>query len=71
MIQELVDLVRAQEPTVVFRAETWLDEAMVEGIVWLDRIVEVVWCYFGKKDFDLVIDSFSLNYIDAIFNKGK
>lgn len=33
MIQELVDLVRAQEPTVVFRAETWLDEAMVEGIV--------------------------------------
>lgn len=33
--------------------------------------MEVVWCYFGKKDFDLVIDSFSLNYIDAIFNKGK
>ena len=33
MIQELVDLVQAQEPTVVFRAETWLDEAMVVGIV--------------------------------------
>ena len=33
MVQELVDLVRAQEPTVMFRAETWLDEVRVGAIV--------------------------------------
>ena len=31
-IQELDDLVRAQDPTVVFLAKTWLDEAKLVGI---------------------------------------
>ena len=31
-VQELNDLVRAQDPTVVFLAKTWLDEARLVGI---------------------------------------
>lgn len=32
IVQELIDLVRAQDPTVVFLVETWLDIARLDGI---------------------------------------
>ena len=32
IVQELSDLVRAQDPSAVFLAETWLDEARLVGI---------------------------------------
>ena len=62
-VQELGDLVRAQDPTVMFLAETWLDETSLVGLCDSLRFVHhhgvsrltrgggLV--LFWKKDFDL------------------
>ena len=79
--QELGDIVRAQGPSVVFLAETWLDKARLlflrdklkfEGLLEFSREgrgggVAIMW----KKDVDFSVDTYSLNHIDAIINKGK
>ena len=63
IVQELSDLVQAQDPTVVFLAETWLDDIRLSGIrdslhfghyhgvSRLTRGGGLV--MFWKKDFDL------------------
>ena len=80
-IQELGDLVRAQDLAVVFLAETWLDEArLIElqnkmgfgdtfGVSRVTRGGGLA--LFWKKDVELLVENSSLNYIDAIINKGK
>ena len=79
--QELGNIVRAQGPSVVFLAKTWLDKARLlflrdklkfEGLLEFSREgrgggVAIMW----KKDVDFSIDTYSLNHIDAIINKGK
>ena len=80
-VQELADLVQAKAPTLVFLAETLVDEAR------LDFVKD--WIRFGKKFFvqrinkggglvmywknDLKVDvvSSSVNHIDAIINKDS
>ena len=80
-IQELGDLVRAQDPTVVFLAKTWLDDTRLSGIrdslrfghyhgvSRLTRGGGLV--MFWKKDFDLQVLSSSHNHIDVLINGGK
>ena len=63
IVQELSDLVQAQDPTVVFLAETWLDDIRISsirdslhfghyhGVSRLTRGGGLV--MFWKKDFDL------------------
>ena len=79
--QELGDLIRAQDPSVVFLAETWLDKARLEEIrskLKFGGMIEV--CretrgggivIFWKKDVDFSLGTFSPNHIDGILNKGK
>ena len=68
-VQELGDIVRAQDPSIVFLAETWLDEARLvgihdtlqfghyHGVSRASRGGGLVLCW--KKDFDLNIESSS------------
>lgn len=65
----------------VFLAETWLDEARLVSIhdslqfghhhgaskITYDGGLALFW----KKNFDLLIESSSLNHINALINKGK
>ena len=74
-------MIWAQDLSIVFLAETWLDKARLEtikarykfgGLVEVSREnrgggVAVLW----KKECDFTVDSYSLNHIDAIVNKGK
>ena len=74
-------MVWAKDPSIVFLAETWMDEARLIQIQdWLqfknkfitprrNRIGGLV--IFWEKDFDLNIETFSHNHIDTIINKGK
>lgn len=81
MVQELGDLVRAQDSTTLFIVETWLDETRLSEILkqkdWGQfHIVSKVTLGVGlaliwKHDFDMTVDTSSLNHIDAIINKGK
>ena len=72
---------RAQDPSVLFLAETWVDEAMLKKLhddlqfdeLW---VVECVTRASGiallwKNSMDIEVDSASLNHIDVIINKGK
>ena len=80
-VQELGDLVQTQDPAVVFLAEIWLDEARLVSI--RDSLqfshhhgVSKISCVgglalFWKKNYDLHIESFPLNHIDVLINKGK
>ena len=79
--QELGDIIRAQGPSVMFLAETWLDKARLlfirdklrfEGLLEFSREgrgggVAILW----KKEVDFSVDAYSSNHIDAIINKGK
>ena len=78
-IQELGDIVRAQDPTVVFLAETWLDEARLlklrnkfRDTLGVSRVTRGRGlALFWKKDVELSVENSSLNYIDVILNKGR
>ena len=79
--RELGDLIRTQDPSVVFLVEIWLTKARLEeirtcyefgGMTEVSRESrggEVV--VFWKTDFDFSVDTYSSNHIDAIGNKGK
>ena len=80
---ELGDLIRAQDPLVVFLAKTWLDKARLEeikvqykfkGLIEVSRIsqgggggVAIFW----KEGCNLSLDTYSPNHIDVIINKGS
>ena len=79
--QELGDIIRAQDPSIVFLAETWLDKARLEDIrvrLNFGGMVEV--CrdtrgggivIFWRKEVDFSLGTFSPNNIDGVLNKGK
>ena len=79
-VQELVDLVQAKAPSVVFLAETLADEARLDYVK--DRIhfdkkffVQKVTrggglVLYWKNDIKVDVESSSLNHIDAIINKN-
>ena len=74
-------MIRAQDPTVVFIAETWLDEArlrlllknvVLEQMHVVSKVTQggglaLLW----KTDFNMSVDSSSLNHIDVVVNAGK
>ena len=80
-VQELAKFVRAQDPSVLFLAETWADEARLRKLcdelqfdeVWVvGRITRagglaLLW----KNSVDIDVDSASLNHIDAIISKDQ
>ncbi|KAL4653447.1 hypothetical protein ACB092_01G304100 [Castanea dentata] len=75
-VQELGDIIRTQDPTVVFLDETWLVEARLAGIrdsLQFSHYYGVSkvnhgggLTLFWKKDFMLRVVSSSLNHIDAV-----
>ena len=79
--QELGDLIWAQDPLVMFLAETWLDKARLEEIKMrfkFEGLMEVLRTGRGggvailwKKECDFSIDTYSHNHMDGIVNKGK
>ena len=78
---QLTDMVWAKDLSVVFLAETWTDEARLTRIQ--DRLkfknkfvaprrhkagrLRIYW----KEEFDLTVETFSKNHIDATINKNK
>ena len=79
--QELRDLIRAQDPSVVFLTETRLDKVRLNEIrirYKFGGLIEVSKesrgggiAIFWKAEYDLFVDTYSVNHIDAIVNKGK
>ena len=79
-VRELGDLIRAKDPSVVFLAETWADEARLKEVKrnlgfdhlhFVERInkgggLALLW----KHNVDLQVQTSSKNHIDAIINKG-
>ena len=71
----------SQDPTVVFLAETWLDEARLNSLLqnfvcdqkfFVSKInqgggLALLW----RFDFDVKVVSSSLNHTDAVINSGK
>ena len=80
-IRELRNLVRAQDPVVVFLAETWLvedrlkfllrnfvcDQKFVVSKINQGGILALLW----RSDINVNVVSSSLNHIDAEINLGK
>ena len=80
-VHELALLVRAQDPAVLFLAETWADEDRLAKLCddlhfdekWVvPRVTRagglaLLW----KNTVQITVDSSSLNYCDVIVNKGK
>ena len=76
---QLADMVWAKDPSVVFLAETWTDEARLtqiqDHLKFKNKFVAprrhkagglvIYW----KEEFDLTIETFSKNHIDAIIKK--
>ena len=79
-VRELRDLIRAKDPSVVFLAETWADEARLkdlqrnlafDNLHFVDRINRGGGlALFWKSSVDLQVQTSSRNHIDAIVNKG-
>ena len=79
-IQELANLVRAQDPSVLFLAETWADKDRLDKVCddlnfdekWIvDRISRARGlALFWKNSVSIKIVGSSLNFIDAIVNDG-
>ena len=79
--KELGVFVRAKDPSVMFLAETWSDEARLKDIkqkLEFDQVFVVPkenrvggLALFWKNSIDVTVETFSKNHIDSIINKGK
>ena len=76
--QELGDLIQAHSPSIVFVVETWLKKARLiylgdklkfDGMIEFQEKGGVA--VFWKNEVDFLVDTYSLNHIDAVINKGK
>ena len=65
-VQELVDIVQAQNLMIVFLSKTWSDK---ESMVWVqDKIFfDGLW----KAGVNVWVDSFSNYHIDSIVHRGS
>ena len=78
---QLADMVWAKDPSVVFLAETWIDEARLmfvkEHLKMKNKFMaprrNKTRCLmiFWKEDFDLTVETFSKYHIDSTINKNK
>ena len=79
--KELGDLTRAQDPSVLFLAETWTDEARLQKIkrnLQFDHMFFVPrltrrggLVLFWKESLNLKVETSSKNHIDCIIDIGK
>ena len=78
VVQELVDIVQAQDPMIVFLSEKWSSK---EYMLWVRDRIQCVGCFtiptdgrggglalLWKKNIDVWVDSFSGYHIDAIIH---
>ena len=77
VVQELADIVQAQDPMIVFLLETWSSK---EYMLWVRDRIQCVGCFtvptdgrgdlapLWKKGIDLWVDSFSGYHIDSIIH---
>ena len=78
--KELEVVVRAKDPSAVFLAETWADEARLKEIKWYLDFENLLFvernnirgglALYWRDSIDLNVDTFSKNHIDAIINRG-
>ena len=74
---QLADMVRAKDPSIVFIAKTWTDETRL--VLVQEKINKFIAPRRNKvgglvifwEDFDLTIETFSKNHIDTTVNKNK
>lgn len=77
-VQEHVDIVRAQDPMIVFLSETWSSR---EHMMWVRDRIQIDGCFMvptggrggglallWKKGVAVWVDSFSSYYIDSIID---
>ena len=79
--KELEVLIRAKDPSIVFLAETWVDEARLKEIqrnIYFENLFFVErnnrgggLALYWKNSLDLHVESSSKNHIDSIINKGR
>ena len=79
--KELGVFVRAKDPSVMFLAETWSDEARLKDIkrkLEFDQVFIVPrenrgggLALFWKNSINITVETFSKNHIDSTINKGK
>ena len=80
-VQELVDIVQAQDPMIVFLFETWSSK---EHMKWVRDRILFYGCFtvpsndrggglalLWKKEVDMWVDSFSNYHIDSIVHGGS
>ena len=78
---QLAEMVRVKDPSVVFIAETWTDEDRLKNI---QKRLEFKykflvprknkaggWYFFWKEEFKLEVQTFSKNHIDTTINKNS
>ena len=78
---QLANMVWAKDPSVVFLIETWTDEERLNRVqdrlkfkhkfIALRRNKSRGLVIFWKEDFDLTIETFSKNHIDATIKKNQ
>ena len=77
---QLAEIVRAKDPSVLFIAETWVDEARLtrfqNRIKWKNKFIVPRkdkaggLVLFWKEEFKLEIETFSKHHIDTTINKN-
>ena len=80
-VNELASLVRAKDPSVVFIAETWIDEVRLKDVkrkILFDNMFVVPRAnrggglvLFWKELIEVTVEGSDKNHIEAIINKNK
>ena len=78
---ELAEFVRAKDPTIMFLAETWVDEARLKSVLRKIKFKNMFvaprqnrgggLALFWRDSIDVTVEGSGRNYIDAIINKNK
>ena len=74
-------MIRAKDPSIVFLAETWVDEARLQEIKHKTEFDNLFFvernnrggslALYQRNSIDVHVDTFSNNHIDSIINKGN
>ena len=80
-VKELQVMIRVKDPSIVFLAETWADEARLQEIkckIEFDNLFFVKrnnrgagLALYWRNSINVNVDTFSRNHIDSIINKGR
>ena len=80
-VKELQVMIRVKDPSIVFLAETWADEARLQEIkckIEFDNLFFVErnnrgagLALYWRNSINVNVDTFSRNHIDSIISKGR